>query len=112
MVVTDDDLRSSTPVTSRVCPYVAYAQLDSDDESSSATIGDVNTARPGMLDFVGKAKWYACAMSHLNVRLNTLPLQGRMEEAGGYLKGDCSGGVREEAYRGASCPSPLSVPLI
>ncbi|KAI0783967.1 acyl-CoA-binding protein [Irpex lacteus] len=24
-----------------------------------ATIGDVNTARPGMLDFVGKAKWDA-----------------------------------------------------
>ncbi|KAG8702407.1 hypothetical protein FRC08_003499 [Ceratobasidium sp. 394] len=23
------------------------------------TIGDVNTARPGMLDFVGKAKWDA-----------------------------------------------------
>ncbi|KAI0342716.1 acyl-CoA-binding protein [Trametopsis cervina] len=22
-----------------------------------ATIGDVNTSRPGMLDFVGKAKW-------------------------------------------------------
>lgn len=22
-----------------------------------ASIGDVNTARPGMLDFVGKAKW-------------------------------------------------------
>jgi len=22
-----------------------------------ATIGDVNTDRPGMLDFVGKAKW-------------------------------------------------------
>ena len=24
-----------------------------------ATIGDVNTARPGMLDFTGKAKWDA-----------------------------------------------------
>ncbi|KAF8920359.1 acyl-CoA-binding protein [Mucidula mucida] len=24
-----------------------------------ATIGDVNTTRPGMLDFVGKAKWDA-----------------------------------------------------
>lgn len=24
-----------------------------------ATIGDVNTPRPGMLDFTGKAKWYA-----------------------------------------------------
>ncbi|KAJ3552310.1 hypothetical protein NM688_g4216 [Phlebia brevispora] len=24
-----------------------------------ATVGDVNTARPGMLDFVGKAKWDA-----------------------------------------------------
>ncbi|KAH9945022.1 Acbp from Moniliophthora Perniciosa [Epithele typhae] len=24
-----------------------------------ATIGDVNTARPGLLDFVGKAKWDA-----------------------------------------------------
>ncbi|KAH9856619.1 Acbp from Moniliophthora Perniciosa [Lenzites betulinus] len=24
-----------------------------------ATIGDVNTSRPGMLDFVGKAKWDA-----------------------------------------------------
>ena len=85
---------------------------DHDVALLSATIGDVNTARPGMLDFVGKAKWYACAMSHLNVRLNAMPLQGRMEEAGGYLKGDCSGGVREEAYRGASCPSPLGVPLI
>ena len=34
-----------------------------------ATIGDVNTARPGMLDFVGKAKWYVCAPSHSIVRL-------------------------------------------
>ncbi|KAI0787458.1 acyl-CoA-binding protein [Fomes fomentarius] len=24
-----------------------------------ATVGDVNTSRPGMLDFVGKAKWDA-----------------------------------------------------
>ncbi|KAI7809025.1 endozepine, partial [Triplophysa rosa] len=24
-----------------------------------ATVGDVNTARPGMLDFAGKAKWDA-----------------------------------------------------
>ncbi|TRY88867.1 hypothetical protein DNTS_016947 [Danionella cerebrum] len=24
-----------------------------------ATVGDVNTARPGMLDFTGKAKWDA-----------------------------------------------------
>ncbi|XP_020779723.1 acyl-CoA-binding protein [Boleophthalmus pectinirostris] len=24
-----------------------------------ATVGDVNTARPGMLDFMGKAKWDA-----------------------------------------------------
>lgn len=24
---------------------------------STATIGDVNTPKPGMLDFVGKAKW-------------------------------------------------------
>nr|AEZ53129.1 acyl-CoA binding protein [Onychostoma macrolepis] len=24
-----------------------------------ATVGDVNTARPGMLDFTGKAKWEA-----------------------------------------------------
>ncbi|KAI0029268.1 acyl-CoA-binding protein [Vararia minispora EC-137] len=24
-----------------------------------ATVGDVNTARPGLLDFVGKAKWDA-----------------------------------------------------
>jgi len=24
-----------------------------------ATVGDVNTPRPGLLDFTGKAKWYA-----------------------------------------------------
>nr|XP_014341079.1 PREDICTED: acyl-CoA-binding protein isoform X2 [Latimeria chalumnae] len=24
-----------------------------------ATVGDINTARPGMLDFAGKAKWDA-----------------------------------------------------
>ncbi|EDO49351.1 predicted protein, partial [Nematostella vectensis] len=24
-----------------------------------ATVGDINTARPGMLDFTGKAKWDA-----------------------------------------------------
>ena len=32
---------------------------------SAATVGDVNTARPGMLDFVGKAKWCVVSMSSL-----------------------------------------------
>lgn len=36
----------------------------SDDMLISATIGDVNTARPGMLDFVGKAKW--CVLCDLS----------------------------------------------
>jgi hypothetical protein len=32
--------------------------LESDD-TKTATIGDVNTTRPGMMDFTGKAKWWA-----------------------------------------------------
>merc|ERR1712013_390413 len=35
-----------------------------------ATIGDVNTSRPGMLDFKGKAKWDAGR--HLNHSFDTL----------------------------------------
>jgi hypothetical protein len=27
------------------------------DETKTATIGDVNTTRPGLMDFTGKAKW-------------------------------------------------------
>ncbi|EGN98760.1 hypothetical protein SERLA73DRAFT_89752 [Serpula lacrymans var. lacrymans S7.3] len=34
-------------------------QLDFYKYYKQATIGDVNTARPGLLDFVGKAKWDA-----------------------------------------------------
>ncbi|KAL1940298.1 hypothetical protein VTO73DRAFT_9250 [Trametes versicolor] len=35
--------------------YKYYKQED----FRAATVGDVNTSRPGMLDFVGKAKWDA-----------------------------------------------------
>ena len=31
--------------------------LDRDLTLHTATVGDVNVPRPGMLDFVGKAKW-------------------------------------------------------
>ncbi|KZW02893.1 Acbp from Moniliophthora Perniciosa [Exidia glandulosa HHB12029] len=34
-------------------------QLQFYAQYKQATIGDVNTTRPGMLDFVGKAKWDA-----------------------------------------------------
>jgi len=34
-------------------------QLDFYKYYKQATVGDVNTPRPGMLDFVGKAKWDA-----------------------------------------------------
>ncbi|ACO60826.1 predicted protein [Micromonas commoda] len=43
----------------------AYAQCTNDEQLElygwfkQANVGDVNTARPGMLDFKGKAKWDA-----------------------------------------------------
>jgi len=46
-------------------PKGGPTQLSTDEQLEfykyykQATVGDVNTARPGMLDFTGKAKWDA-----------------------------------------------------
>ncbi|KAH7341938.1 Acbp from Moniliophthora Perniciosa [Rhizoctonia solani] len=40
-------------------PKEGPVQPSQDDKLAVSTIGDVNTTRPGMLDFVGKAKWDA-----------------------------------------------------
>ena len=52
---------SFTVTTSKVCAawrnHRSFRTSLSGAFSNLATIGDVNTARPGMLDFTGKAKW-------------------------------------------------------
>lgn len=67
------DLRySSTPTSSRVRSL--RVELTSTHDVSYlpiATIGDVNTSRPGMLDFTGKAKWYACCVTNLDAMVNS-----------------------------------------
>ncbi|XP_075466059.1 acyl-CoA-binding protein isoform X2 [Ascaphus truei] len=45
-------LKSPPTDPEMLCVYALFKQ---------ATVGDVNTARPGMLDFKGKAKWDAWA---------------------------------------------------
>jgi len=45
---TDAGGRKGPTDTEKLTMYGLYKQ---------ATVGDCNTARPGMLDFVGKAKW-------------------------------------------------------
>ncbi|KAJ8480839.1 hypothetical protein ONZ51_g6399 [Trametes cubensis] len=39
--------------------FSPYRRLQFYKYYKQATVGDVNTSRPGMLDFVGKAKWDA-----------------------------------------------------
>jgi len=49
----------SLPKTGGVVTPTQEEQLIFYKYYKQATIGDVNTTRPGMLDFVGKAKWDA-----------------------------------------------------
>jgi len=49
---------SSTVTSSRVCANRCVSAV-SPINPVLGTIGDVNTTRPGLLDFVGKAKWDA-----------------------------------------------------
>ena len=52
----------------------------------AGTIGDVNTARPGMLDFVGKAKWKALSiLTCMCSCLYSLTIQGCVERGRGHI---------------------------
>ena len=72
---------------------------------SPATVGDVNTTRPGMLDFVGKAKWYVSFRhqyrSHLTVDfVDGNVTQGRVELHQGLLAGGGTHQIRRSLDRG------------
>ena len=67
-----------------------------------ATVGDVNTPRPGLLDFVGKAKWYVY-LPHtpdLTFQSHGWAIKGRMGLRQGHVNGGCSKEVRREALGG------------
>ena len=55
------------PFRSRRLTTFVHSNCDLSPLPSAATIGDVNTARPGMLDFTGKAKWL---VTHIRVALS------------------------------------------
>lgn len=61
---------SFTVITSKVCAarrnHRSFRTSLFWGLSNLATIGDVNTARPGLLEFTGKAKW--CVFSPINPR--------------------------------------------
>jgi len=54
-----------------------------------ATVGDINTSRPGMLDFKGKAKWDAWngrkGMSQDEAKQNYIDLAKQLEEKHGLI---------------------------
>ena len=64
------------PSRSRRLTIFVHSYCDLPPLPSAATIGDVNTVRPGMLDFTGKAKW---SVTHIRVslsaRLSCLPIR-------------------------------------
>lgn len=76
----------------------------------TGTIGDVNTERPGMMDFVGKKKWLA-SISHsictLTEELNIcFSSQGRLELRQRHHQGRCLGEVRGRAPEGKCNRAP------